>query len=328
MSQTTLVQSLWVSWSRNRLRSENPPGDAWTRSYIGRWLCINARSVQRSVQHQAIQWPPSIHRHTLQRKSNEAIKEHSKPEMYQSPGQDIIRTVVGVMAPSIPSLKLVMKSIASTQPWRYDHTVLELPWKDHVGLDSESKRALGLFENDGIVSPQPPMARALRIASAAVQDAGHKVIPSLPPSLRDNRSQLQILQWQPPTHARSGEIHVCATNALQIVKSCTYSEQPPISRGDGMPDVVENINLSGEPFVPEIAKMFPGGKAKPSIPLLDFENATLSLKTFRSDYHKYWESTAEHTGTGRPVDAVLFPAGPHTAPLPGKSYWFSRYSHL
>lgn len=90
-----------------------------------------------------------------------------------------------------------------------------------------------------------------------------------------------------------------------------------------MPSIVDNINLSGEPFVPEVADRFPDGRARTPISLLEYEDITVQLQEYRIAYHDYWESTKEQTSTGRPVDAVIFPVGPHTAPLPGKSYWWS-----
>ena len=91
-----------------------------------------------------------------------------------------------------------------------------------------------------------------------------------------------------------------------------------------MPSIVANIKLSGEPFVPEVADRFPNGGAGTPIGLLEYENITVQLEQYRSVYHNYWESTMKQTNTGRPVDAVIFPVGPHTATLPGKSYWWSE----
>lgn len=169
-----------------------------------------------------------------------------------------------------------------------------MPWKDEPEmLGTGSDLAIGLLEDDGVVVPQPPMARALQMAANAMRKAGH-----------------QIVSWEPPSHMTSSKIHKSIINA------------------DGMPSIVANIELSGEPFVPEVAHGFPNGGAGAPIGLLEYENITMRLEQYRSAYHHYWESTMKQTDTGRPVDAVIFPVGPHTATLPGKSYWWTYTSVL
>lgn len=92
-----------------------------------------------------------------------------------------------------------------------------------------------------------------------------------------------------------------------------------------MPSIVENINLSGEPYVPEVARKFPSKGENPVAPLRDFEKIAVDLDLYRQLYHEYWESTESTTDTGRPVDAVIFPVGPHAANIPGKAYWWSKH---
>ncbi|KAL8657680.1 MAG: hypothetical protein Q9226_001672 [Calogaya cf. arnoldii] len=58
------------------------------------------------------------------------------------------------------------------------------------------------------------------------------------------------------------------------------------------------------------------------MPLLDFYDQVLQLKAFRNEYAAYWASTAEKTKSGWSVDAVILPAAPTAAILPGKWYHF------
>lgn len=39
----------------------------------------------------------------------------------------------------------------------------------------------------------------------------------------------------------------------------------------------------------------------------------------RREYAEYWESSVSLTGTGRPVDAIISPVAPYTAPPHGKN---------
>ena len=88
-------------------------------------------------------------------------------------------------------MKLVMTSILSTKPWLRDPGVIEMPW------DSEIERAtlaransdgsanenhplkLGFFWSDGVVAPQPPVARGLCILHDILKANGHSVSTAL-----------------------------------------------------------------------------------------------------------------------------------------------------
>ena len=95
----------------------------------------------------------------------------------QAPGQALILTVPGLTGTSVRALRLVMKSLISTEPWREDAAILNIPWRDSLEkIASEKELALGFFEHDGVVVPQPPMARALRMTIGAMERAGHKVL--------------------------------------------------------------------------------------------------------------------------------------------------------
>lgn len=50
------------------------------------------------------------------------------------------------------------------------------------------------------------------------------------------------------------------------------------------------------------------------------EIAALNVRKreYQKQYMDYWNSTAELTGTGRPVDGVICPTAPHAAVLPCK----------
>lgn len=49
---------------------------------------------------------------------------------------------------------------------------------------------------------------------------------------------------------------------------------------------------------------------------------------FQKLYMDYWNSTAEVTGTGRPVDGVICPCAPHAAVLPNKYYHIAYSSFV
>ncbi|OTB14987.1 hypothetical protein K445DRAFT_301576 [Daldinia sp. EC12] len=205
-----------------------------------------------------------------------------------APGQQVMPTVAGVMGPSLSTLRLVFKSLLSTQPWLHDPYVLPIPWREPSTGDN--KPVFGIMEHDDNVQPHPPVRRALKIVYEALKHAGY-----------------ELLDWDPPSSNHSAEIH------------------GPIARGDGCPDVWEALKLSGEPPVPEIASLFKDGGPKPPIPLPEYEDLVVHMKEYRCEYHEYWKSSAEKTKSGQPVAAVIQPVSPYAGVLPGK-FLYSAYS--
>ncbi len=82
------------------------------------------------------------------------------------------------IGPLIPNLRLVFKSLLSTEPWLLDPDCLAVPYREEkeISIASPPTLAFGYFESDRVVTPHPPIIRALRIASKALQSAGHKVL--------------------------------------------------------------------------------------------------------------------------------------------------------
>ncbi|KAK4033688.1 amidase signature domain-containing protein [Parachaetomium inaequale] len=210
------------------------------------------------------------------------------------PGQQVMPTTVGIMSRSVGTLKLVFKSLLTTEPWLRDPNTLPIPWRVEKEYDAEKehdyKPAFGFMANDGVVTPHPPISRALGIVKRALEESGY-----------------QLIDWVPPSNNESAQIH------------------GPIARGDGCPDAYEAIQLSGEPIVPEIDNVFPGGKLRQPMPLPEYEQVVLHMKDFRNRYNDYWMSSAQNTHTGRPVEAVISPVTPYAGILPGK-FQYSPYT--
>lgn len=116
-------------------------------------------------------------------------------------GQQVMPTVVGIMAHSVDTLHLVFKSLLSTEPWLHDPYSLPIPFRTEREYDpakEEPTPSFGFMPNDGLVAPHPPIARALRIAQKALEEQGY-----------------QLLDWVPPSNNESIEIHVrAATQCL------------------------------------------------------------------------------------------------------------------
>lgn len=100
-------------------------------------------------------------------------------------GQNSVLSVVGPLSHSAASLRLLIKSLLSQQPWLHDPLVCEMPWRDdhekqiqdliHGSQgDNKPKLAFGFMKHDGAVTPHPPVQRAMDIAVMALAKLGHK----------------------------------------------------------------------------------------------------------------------------------------------------------
>lgn len=104
-------------------------------------------------------------------------------------GQNSVLSVVGPLAHSVATLRLMVKSLLTLEPWLRDPLVVEIPWRedrereilDLIGAkDTQTpKLAFGIMRHDQVVNPQPPIRRALDIVEKVLKNLGHEVSFSL-----------------------------------------------------------------------------------------------------------------------------------------------------
>ncbi|KAM7205455.1 Amidase signature domain containing protein [Naviculisporaceae sp. PSN 640] len=215
-----------------------------------------------------------------------------------SPGQQIMPAVAGIMGVSIATIRLVLKSLLSTEPWLHDPYIVPIPWREAEEYHPESSGgevgeqqqrygpAFGIMTNDGVVTPHPPVQRALQVVKHALNRMGHKLV-----------------HWEPPSNKESQEIH------------------GPIARGDGCADVWEALQLSGEPQVFEINGLFEVDGPREPLSLLKYQNTVAHMRDYRNRYQEYWMSTADKTGNGKPVDVFISPVTVTAGLLPDKFFY-------
>ncbi|VUC33979.1 unnamed protein product, partial [Clonostachys rosea] len=179
-----------------------------------------------------------------------------------SPGQVVMPAVIGIMGPSLDVLQSVFKSTLSTRPWIRDQAVTRMPWQglDDTQLWKRADLAFGFLEHDGIVTPHPPVARAMRIVKRAMEMAG-----------------IELVDWDPPSNGEVTNIHGV------------------LARGDGCLDVWQALELSGENLTPELERTFPGRKAAASMSVVDYQSFVVRMDTFRERWNDYWESSSKRT---------------------------------
>lgn len=81
--------------------------------------------------------------------------------------------VNGPMARTLAEIILYCKTIIDKQPWYHDPKCVPIPWRT---IESKPRLKLAVFHHDGIVTPTPPVARALRETVQKLKDAGHEIV--------------------------------------------------------------------------------------------------------------------------------------------------------
>ncbi|KAJ5383795.1 Amidase [Penicillium concentricum] len=204
-------------------------------------------------------------------------------------GQGTILSVIGPIAPTARSLTLLFKAVLSQKPWLYDPLALELPWRDEVVQETRaliekarsgsSTLAFGIMKYDGVALVHPPIARGLKIVEKTLKRLGHRVI-----------------EWKPPSHAIAAELVGKVFNM------------------DGGVDLKYHFSLSGESPAPQVISTKNGAEMTAS----EIAALNVTKRQYQKQYMDYWNSTAEVTGTGRPVDGLFCPLAPHAAVIPNE----------
>jgi Asp-tRNA(Asn)/Glu-tRNA(Gln) amidotransferase A subunit family amidase len=99
------------------------------------------------------------------------------------PGQEGIPSVFSPMARTLLDLTYFTRSFIQMQPWRYDQSVHQMPWRSEVESEFKSKKPLkvGVMRTDKVVDPAPACARALDMAASSFKAQGHEVFDVDPP---------------------------------------------------------------------------------------------------------------------------------------------------
>ncbi|KAJ2992004.1 hypothetical protein NUW58_g2320 [Xylaria curta] len=216
-----------------------------------------------------------------------------------NPGENTYRSTIGILSTSLGGLNLLLQADLSCKPWLKDPSVVPIPFREDVLKEYEARAnpdgtangtiplKFGVLWTDGVVQPHPPITRGLNMVVEAIRSAGHKIV-----------------DWNPPAQEVGRAIHLAFLKA------------------DGAYDIHSQLNLSGEPLIPDLRKSF---KLREPMNLLKYQDLTLQGLKYEADYSDYWNSTAEQDG--QIVDAVIMPVAPHAAVIPGK-YYHTGYTQV
>ncbi|KAL4914829.1 amidase signature domain-containing protein [Aspergillus aurantiobrunneus] len=130
-------------------------------------------------------------------------------------GQEAVNSVNGPLATTLEEVVLWASTVVGQQPWLRDPKCLPIPWRP---VEPKKSLKIGVLWHDGLVTPTPPVARALAESAEKLKTAGH-----------------EIVTWAPTEHK-----DLLTTLARMFV-------------ADGGKSVRKLLEPTGEPFRPEMA---------------------------------------------------------------------------
>ncbi|KZV64679.1 amidase [Peniophora sp. CONT] len=207
----------------------------------------------------------------------------------------------GPMSANLSSLSLLVQSILSRGPWAHDPKVVEIPWRsehyDEVANQARSGGLVfGILMSDGVVTPQPPVLRALKEVEARLEAAGHEAV-----------------EWTPPSHGEADDIvniFFGAEGGEAIFKALALSGERPTMRSSR-----HATDWFGEAPVPGISAS-------------EFFAANERRYQYQQAYAKYWNESMKLTKSGHAVDFVLLPVRPSSTFRPGQAGGYLGYTTI
>lgn len=67
-----------------------------------------------------------------------------------------------------------MESLIDSEPWNHDYHAMPIPWRRNLAQIPDRPLKVAILYDDGVVKPQPPVARALREVANKLKTAGHE----------------------------------------------------------------------------------------------------------------------------------------------------------
>ncbi|KAL4925634.1 amidase signature domain-containing protein [Aspergillus undulatus] len=130
-------------------------------------------------------------------------------------GQEAVNSVNGPMAKTLEEIVLWASTVVGQQPWLKDPKCLPIPWRP---VEIRKPLKIGVLYNDGLVTPTPPVARALEETVKKLKAVGH-----------------ELVTWAPTEHK----------GLLNLLSQMFVA--------DGGKSVRKLLEPTGEPFRPEMA---------------------------------------------------------------------------
>jgi len=207
-------------------------------------------------------------------------------------GADPVPGVIGPMSTSLEGIKLFMKTVIDAKPWLDEPALIPICWNSDFSGYTNRPLKIAVMWNDGVVTPHPPIERALHETVTHL-----RTIPNV-----------EVVEWKPYLH----------DEAWAIISSLYFT--------DGGAEDAATIAESGEPWRPLTTWMLKENSCVKKLNPQKLYYWQEEREAYRKEYAKVWNDTA----TGRDemghlegmVDVILCPVGPGVAPKHNTAkYW-------
>lgn len=82
--------------------------------------------------------------------------------------------MAGPLARSLDTVEMYLDGLLSSAPWEADPRLFPVPWRKELAEPPKSKLKIAFVFDDGVVRPQPPVARTVRELADKLKAAGHE----------------------------------------------------------------------------------------------------------------------------------------------------------
>jgi fatty acid amide hydrolase len=216
------------------------------------------------------------------------------------PGQEAIADQPGPLARSVEDLTLAMSVLASPGQEQFDEEIPPVPWDDGSGIQAGSLR-VGMYVDDGVVTPGPAIRRAVHDAADMLRAAGARVRDFQPPYVPDALMQyFRLLGADGASWARV--LLGAGPHDRRITDLVRLSRLRPVPRAM----LVASLRAAGQRRLAELVS-----------------------RLRRLDTAEYWALVAQRTRYRRAfleamdragIDAIICPPVPYPALRHGASY--------
>ncbi|KAM0354996.1 hypothetical protein ACHAPU_000842 [Fusarium lateritium] len=197
-------------------------------------------------------------------------------------GQSLIQVSFGPICHSVKDMELLTRVINAHPFNKYDVTCTPVPWKDPKA--PEGKLRIGIMKWDGVVTPHPPVLRALEHTRHLLEKAGHEVVEFEPP----------FDCWQ----------------ALKTVFDIYFQ--------GGVGPMLAALDESGEPPIPAIVDLIRVFNIR-HLSAAEILQLSGKARAYKDQFLAAWNATSTN---GRPIDALICPPAPGVGyPHDYNTYW-------
>ncbi|KIR50831.1 amidase [Cryptococcus gattii Ru294] len=214
-------------------------------------------------------------------------------------GQEAVRCVLGPMGQSPHDLELLMSVYMASKPWNKDPDVIPLEWKKPSDALADRPCCFAYINGDELVTPHPPIQRALNHVIDKLRKAGHHVV-----------------EWQGPLAKEAARLMLDFWTA------------------DGGEEIRRRVAASGEPMIPEVAqllRMTPSSNFIPPTVSQTWKNQH-ERDLYARQFLDHWQDSACWSGCGETIDGLIIPAAPflarpHGADLPNSKWGVFEHTY-